>query len=323
MKRALLTVFAALLVYTALVLLSDAPQFSSAISAFDPRWLPAVLGLPLVNYALRFLKWQYFLGRTGVRLPVGRSLLVFLAGFSMTVSPGKLGEVLKSCLLRDGEGIPVELTSPVVVAERITDLMSMVLLAVIGAILTGGAGVLPVVAAGIAASAAGVALVSSRRLFDVLSGLLRRIRFFASRRGALETFRGTCAGLLDTRSLLITVPLGVASWGAEAFVLQAAAAALGMPLAPGLAILSHSAGTIAGAVSMIPGGLGLTELTIGGLLGPALGRAGAAAVTIVMRFATLWFAVAVGLAALAVERARSRRGGTVGRAGCSQESTRR
>lgn len=323
MKRALLTVFAALLVYTALVLLSDAPQFAGAISAFDPRWLPVVIGLPLVNYALRFLKWQYLLGRTGIRLPVGRSLLVFLSGFSMTVSPGKLGEVLKSCLLRDGEGIPVEITSPVVVAERITDLMSMVLLAVIGAILAGGAGVLPVVAAGVAASAAGAALIFSRRLFEGLSGLLCRIRFFASRRAALGTFRETCAVLLDARSLLITVPLGMASWGAEALVLLASAAALGMALTPGLAILSHSAGTIAGAVSMIPGGLGLTELTIGGLLGPSLGRAGATAVTIVMRFATLWFAVAVGLASLAVERGRSRRGGTVRRADCSQESTRR
>jgi len=323
LKRVLLTVFAALLVYTAFVLLSDAPLFADAISSFDPGWLPVVLGLPLVNYALRFLKWQYLLGRTGVRLPAGRSLLVFLAGFSMTVSPGKLGEVLKSCLLRDGEGIPVSLTSPVVVAERITDLMSMVLLAVIGAILAGGAGVLPVVAAGVAASAAGLALVSSRGLFDRLSGLLCRTRFFGSRRGALETFRETCAGLLDARSLLVTVPLGVASWGAEALVLQAVSASLGMSLTTGLAILAHSAGTIAGAVSMIPGGLGLTELTIGGLLGPALGRAGAAAVTIVMRFATLWFAVATGLAALAVERGRARRGGTVGRADCSSESTRR
>ena len=302
MKRAVVTVFAAVLVYTAFVLLSDAREFSGVISGFDPVWLPVVLGLPLVNYFIRFLKWQYLLGRIGVRLPVGRSLQVFLAGFSMTVSPGKFGEILKSCLLRDREGIPVSLTTPAVLAERITDLLSMVVLAVAGALIAGGREVLPVAAAGAAFCVLGMVLVSSRRAFEATSRLLCRFRFFAARRDSLDTFRKTSADLLDAPSLLVTVPLGIVSWGAEALVLVAASRALGHDLAPWRAILAHSAGTIAGAVSMIPGGLGLTELTIGGILAADLGRSVAAAATMVMRFATLWFAVAIGLSVLALQR---------------------
>lgn len=64
---------------------------------------------------------------------------------------------------------------------------------------------------------------------------------------------------------------------------------------------------------MIPGGLGLTELTVDGLLTPRLGLACATAATLVMRFATLWFAVVIGVAVLAFERrgtARMRRAGS-------------
>ncbi len=304
MRRAVLTVFAAILIYSTFVLLSDAREFAGAMAAFDARWLPALLGLPLVNYFLRFLKWQYLLGRTGVGLSRGRSLQVFLAGFSMTVSPGKFGEVLKSCLLRDREGIPVSLTSPVVVAERITDLMGMIVLALCGAAAAGGSGVLPVVASGAAFCILGVIVLSSRRAFSVISGALCRLRFFSTRRDAMCTFRETSARLLDARSLLVCVPLSIVSWGAEAMVLAAAAASIGYRLPAGLSLLAHSAGTIAGAVSMIPGGLGLTELTIGGLLSPSMGRSGAAAATILMRFATLWFAVVIGLVALSSQRRR-------------------
>jgi uncharacterized protein (TIRG00374 family) len=286
-----------------MVLLADIRRTGHLLAGFDSSMLPLLVALPLSNYALRFLKWEFLLRRTGVRIRPGRSAIVFLAGMSMTVSPGKLGEVLKSCLLRDREGIPVVLTSPVVLAERITDLLSMLVLAAVGVALDSSGRSLPALAAGVAACALAIASIRSGRLFGMLTGLLCRMRFFAARREALCSFRTTATALLTPGNLLVTVPLGVLSWGAEAAVVLAAARAIGFAPDAGAALLAYSVGTIAGAVSMIPGGLGLTELTMGGLLSPSLGSSGAAAVTIVTRFATLWFAVGIGLAFLGLERA--------------------
>lgn len=309
MRRAVLTAAAAVLVYTFMVLLADIGRTGRLLAGFDASALPLLAALPLSNYALRFLKWDYLLRRTGVRIGRGRSAVVFLAGMSMTVSPGKLGEVLKSCLLRDREGIPAARTSPVVLAERITDLLSMLVLAALGAALRSSGRSLPALAAGAAACALAMASIRSQRLYGMLTGLLCRIRFFASRREALCSFRSTATSLLTPWNLLLTVPLGVLSWGAEAAVVLVAARAIGFALDPGAALLAYSVGTIAGAVSMIPGGLGLTELTMGGLLSPSIGSSGAAAVTIVTRFATLWFAVGVGLVFLGLERAAGTPGG--------------
>ncbi len=312
MKKLLLTAALAIVVYSVLVLAGDMRGTGAALESFDPRWLPAILGLPLANYFLRFLKWHYFLGRAGIRPGFGRSLQVFLAGFSMTVSPGKFGELLKSCLLRDREGIPVSRTSPVVVAERITDLMSMTVLAAAGAALAGGAAVAPVIAAGALVTAASVAVLSSRRIFGALAGLACRIRPLRGRSDSLCSFRDTCGDLLGPASLAVSVPLGVLSWGLEAMVIAAAARSIGLGTGAGTALLAHSAGTIAGAVSMIPGGLGLTELTMDGILSGPLGGAGAAAVTLLMRFATLWFAVLIGAVFLAIERTGRRNSAPVG-----------
>jgi uncharacterized protein (TIRG00374 family) len=61
--------------------------------------------------------------------------------------------------------------------------------------------------------------------------------------------------------------------------------------------------TVAGALSFLPGGLGITEagmLLMLGELGHGAGRGVAAAATFVTRLCTLWFAVVVGLIALVV-----------------------
>jgi uncharacterized protein (TIRG00374 family) len=67
--------------------------------------------------------------------------------------------------------------------------------------------------------------------------------------------------------------------------------------------------TIAGALSFLPGGLGVTEGTMAMLLvsGSArLDRSTALDATLLTRFATLWFAVALGLVCLAIARRRVR-----------------
>ncbi len=301
MRKALWAVILGVAVYTALVLRSDVARVGRAVSAIHPAWIPVFLALPLANYFLRFLKWHYFLHRVGVFLPRGESMAVFIAGFSMTVSPGKFGELVKCVILRERRGVPVSTTSPVVVAERITDLLSMVCLAAAGAALSGGGAVLPAIAAG-------VVFVSSAMIFLLWTPAWRlaartaaRLPLLRTRTSALEAFRQSAITLLDFRSMLVSVPLGILGWGLEALVLCAVAASMGVSLPAGVALLSHAAGTIAGAVSMIPGGLGLTELTIDGILGGSMDHAQAAVTTLLMRFCTLWFGVLLGLSFIAVQ----------------------
>ena len=61
-----------------------------------------------------------------IALPGTLSLRVFVAGFTMAISPGKLGEVLKAVLVRDLVGTPVTQTASVVMAERLTDVAGLV-----------------------------------------------------------------------------------------------------------------------------------------------------------------------------------------------------
>ena len=120
-------------VISAILLLSDREALFDAVASFDMRLIPLILLLTLANYALRFVKWEYYLRRVGVtQLALGTSALIFVSGFSMAMTPGKVGEFLKSLLVRARTGTPMTRTLPVVFAERLTDGLSMVILSTVG-----------------------------------------------------------------------------------------------------------------------------------------------------------------------------------------------
>jgi uncharacterized membrane protein YbhN (UPF0104 family) len=284
-------------VYVGFAAYADWGRVQRTLATFDWRMLAVALALAATNYLVRFVKWHYYLGELDVRVPRLRSLAIFLSGFTLTVTPGKMGEVVKSYFLRESDGVPMARTAPVVVAERVTDLIALVLLAATGA-LTYKVGV-----RGIALGGALVALFVG----TLSSG--RLMRALARRAGekAVELYE-SMAVLIRPRPLAVATVLSVFAWACEClafwFVIRGFA---GAQASVGLATFIYATMTIAGALSFLPGGLGVTEAGMTALLVELAGgvdKATAFAATFVVRLCTLWFAVAVGLVALAIVQRR-------------------
>jgi glycosyltransferase 2 family protein len=306
-RRSLLVLIAAVLVLAAVSVASDVRQVGDRLAGFTWWALAAALGLALVNYALRFLRWHLLLRARQIQVPAGDSALVFIAGFSLAITPGKVGELVKSYLLRSLHAVPVARSAPVVIAERIADLLALLVLSVIGVALYGVAVEL-VVAAG--------ALVGLGLMVLAWPALLRRLGELATRPRRLHRFRPRVAELIEGLTALSrpaalsgSTGLSLVAWLAECVGFALIVDAFpGTEVPFGLAVLIYAATTIAGAVSFLPGGLGVTEgamtlLLVQGAHGVDL--ATAAAATILTRMATLWFAVGLGVIALALVRRRT------------------
>lgn len=95
--RVLLSVILGIAVLGALVGFADVAQLLATARRFAWPLLAPVLGLTLANYGIRFLKWKLFLRQVGIRdLEARQSLGIFLAGFTMLMTPRKVGEFLKA-----------------------------------------------------------------------------------------------------------------------------------------------------------------------------------------------------------------------------------
>ncbi|HNV68145.1 MAG TPA: lysylphosphatidylglycerol synthase transmembrane domain-containing protein [Candidatus Ozemobacteraceae bacterium] len=297
LKRLAVFLFLALVVWITLTaLLTDVGRVTQLLSRLSLRWLLAIVGAVLFNYALRFLKWSFFLRLLEIRLSLTDSLWIFFSAFTMILSPGKVGELVKSVLIRSRYGIPAARTAPIVMAERLTDLLGLTALAAIGYSRYSYGGHALELIGGIIA--AGTLLITRPRFWILLDRFfLSRLPRFSRLRGSLLVLQESTANLLSLRSLAWTVPLSALSWAGEGFALYFIFQALGVdrPDLLGISLFAHAFGSILGAVSFLPGGLGVTETTMGGFF-VLVGFSSELSVsaTLLIRALTLWFGVLLG-----------------------------
>ena len=308
----------ALVVFTALALFADLRELGDALATFD-WWLTVpIVGLTLLNYGLRFAKWQLYLDRISVRgLPPRLSALAFLSAFSMSITPGKVGEIIKAVYVRRLTGTPVSRVAAVIAAERLTDGLAMLGLAAIG--LTQFSYGRPLLGLAAAAGIGIVVLLRRPALLHRLVALLGRLPVVgpvvARLAHHVEHFLDASNTLYAPRLVAGSVLLGMLSWFAECVALFIVLVGLGQEASWHLLLVATfvlSVSSVFGALSFLPGGLGIAEASITAMLillvtDPAFTRGDAAAATILIRFATLWFSVLLGLGAVVLLQ-RSLRG---------------
>jgi glycosyltransferase 2 family protein len=306
LRRLIVALLIGVALYGAFVLYAGYREIDASLHTFHWSAFAAALGLASSNYLLRFLKWEYYLARLGIRGVEKRdSLLVFLSGFVLTVTPGKVGEVFKSAVLAQTHGVPAARTAPIIVAERLTDVIGVVLLIVLGS--AGFSGGLPWAAAGTVAVLVGLVLI----LWD--KPLVTLIRWCETRPGRLATLapklteaHASLKIVASPGALIWPTLLSVLAWGCEGVALYVILSGFGAGIGLTLSVFFYTTATLAGAIIPVPGGLGVTEAMIHEQLVRLGGVEQAAATSsmILVRFATLWWAVLVGFLALFLLRIR-------------------
>ncbi|MDC3959452.1 lysylphosphatidylglycerol synthase transmembrane domain-containing protein [Polyangium jinanense] len=309
-RRVVVVMLLGVALYGGLVLYRDANLIAARLATYAWSTFGIACALAFGNYLLRYFKWEYYLARLDIRgVPKFESLLVFLSGFVLTVTPGKVGEVFKSLILFQLRKVPIERTAPIVIAERVTDLIGVIAIIAIGsASFPGGAiwagiGAVTVVALLVFVSVPAVsgAVV---RLLPKLPGPLGRVGGKVAPK--IEEALSGLRTIVSPAQLVWPTLLSIGAWSLEGVGLWVILRGFGEQASMPLTMFFYSTATLAGALVPVPGGLGVTEK----LLEEQMSRLGgveaatSTAAMILVRFATLWFAVAVGFAALGLLRAK-------------------
>ena len=290
----LLLILLTVVAFAGLLAYGDLREVSSLLANAPSPYegLAAALGLAVVNYLLRYLRWAIYLRALDIRVSPSVSASVFTAGLALSITPGKAGELLKSVWLSRRAGVPVSASAPAVVMERLTDVVSVGLLGLTGIVLLPT--IVAVAVGGILAVAAAVGLLAASRYgeFALRLPVLRRWREPLEQ--SLDGFRR----LMSPAMLTIAVILGALAWAAEGLALWIIIVGIGEWVSPLIAIPISAAAALVGAATALPGGLIGFEGSMVALLRQAgLGAPEAALATLLTRLATLWFAVLIGLLA--------------------------
>jgi uncharacterized protein (TIRG00374 family) len=284
--------------FTILAAFAGAAGVFEALARISPATIGAMLALSLVNYALRAARWHLYSKRIGAVVSPRRSLLYFIAGFSMTMTPGKAGEALRLLLLSRNHGYPIGATAGLLVADRVSDAVALLLLCVAGLplVLNQTTAVAALSALFVLPVALMVAPVAFAR---VVTAALSFVRAPAAALRFIDDVARQIKRLGDRRTILVATVLGVTGWAAEGAALGLALHALGYDLPLLVCTFVFSMASIIGAAILIPGGLVGAEVSMASLLvANGVGAPDAIVATVVVRLTTLWFAVLLGLAVL-------------------------
>ncbi|KEP69055.1 membrane protein [Thioclava dalianensis] len=255
-----------------------------------------LLGLSLANYLCRALRWHVLARRLGLPTGAVQNIRHFLGGFAMSVTPGRVGELVRMRWIRRETGWAIARSAPLALMDRAGDLAVMALLlgGAISLAAGGIAGALPVTALALAA-----AIVATRpRLLAALITQTYRLagrapRLFARARSAARSL----ARFTHGPTLGLVLGLGLAGWLAEGYAFHLLLGWMGADIGLAKAIAIFVFATLAGGLTGAPGGLGGAEAAMVALLSlDGIPLDISIPATAVIRLTTLWFAIAIGLA---------------------------
>ena len=255
-----------------------------------------LLALSLVNYLFRGARWHLFARRLGLPTTLGQDLRHFLGGFAMSVTPGRVGELIRMRWLRRETGWAVERTAPLVLMDRASDLAAMALI-LAGAIALSAGGIAMAMPVAILALVAAFVATRPKLLAGCVTYLYRAIgrfpRLMARVRSAARSL-----GVFSKGPVMATaLGLGLIGWVAEGYAFHLLLMWMGadIGLAKAMAIFTFS--TLAGGLTGAPGGVGGAEAAMVALLSlEGIPLEVSIPATAVIRLTTLWFAILIGIA---------------------------
>lgn len=281
--------------FAALAILSGWEETLAQIKKLSAWQLGLMLLLSLSNYLARAVRWHLYTGALELGTSFLQDMRHYLGGFAMTVTPGRVGELIRLRWIARETGHKLADTAPLALVDRAADLMSVgfLLAGSLAFSATGISGGIPV-----AVGAVAMAIVATRpTLFQwvitrgwKVFGIFPRL--FARTRRAARQLHVFSKG----RVLLPAIILGAIGWFAEgaAFYLLLIWMEAPLPLSTAIAIFLFS--MLSGGVTGMPGGIGGAEAAMVGLLAlQGMPLETAIAATLIIRATTLWFAILIGI----------------------------
>lgn len=286
-----LIILFAVAIYLIMGIYADFGNLLFAIKHFNWVFFILMIILTTIAYFIRFLKWNFFLKSVGVFLSLKENLFVFFSGLGMIITPAKVGEIWKGWLIKDINGESLGKTVPVVIVDRVTDLIGLLILSALGVLYyKEGAYVLITV---LLLFILFFLAIKSKRISAKITNILEKRAGKYSK--DIKTMHNTFQKLVDPKNMSLMSFLSVFAWFFECLALYFVILGFGESLSILISTFVFSFASLAGALSMIPGGLGVAEATFSGLLQYfGLTATISVGVAIIIRFGTLWYGAVLG-----------------------------
>lgn len=285
--------------YALLVLFSDIQQSSYQWANINFLYVPLILGVHLVVIFMRGIRQKLFLDSLGIRISFKNNIVLHMAGLSMIMTPGGSGEVIKSHFLEKNYEQPYTKTIPIVLAEKYHDLLAVISIMLVMLLFRNSlesqivVGVMSILLGGI------FLIVKKHGIFKTTVSKISKIWILNKLFTNVDSTHNILYTLSQNKTFLLGWMIGIVIWSLDAFTIYLSFHVFGLDYSFIDSTLLMYTAIIAGAISFLPGGVGVTELSMVGLLVKSgITLSVASSLTLFIRLTTLWFSTIIGIIVL-------------------------
>ena len=291
LRRSGFILMAMVSVYAGATLWAGRGGWQLALTAISVRDILIIVGLVSIGFLLRACRWHYYIRVLQWDVPLLQSISAFVASIALTATPAKSGELAKAVLLRSQYKISLSQGAGILLIERLGDLFAVIVLAI------GGLTLFVDLSSYVLASIIVVSVVA------FLAAISRVVLVRAQAIPKLRTTSLRLINMLDAVQLLMRpIPLAVGgsvalvAWSCEALAFHFLIGRLSIHSSLLISFSIYGLSTLAGALSMLPGGLGGVEAVMAFLLTRLATPMSVATVAVVIfRLCTLWLFSLIGV----------------------------
>jgi len=297
-NRLILVLVAAVGIYAIFLFTSDFNIITEKISNFKINYLPLILFLVTASWCPVFIKWHFLLKNCEIDIPLTRSITVFLSGLAFDITPGKLGALMKSQILKTSFNIPRTKTAPIILVEKVYDLIGAILASIIGIIILGMDVYLIIIA--ILVLAMVFFFLYYRPASELFFKRVTKTKFFSKYVENISEFDKTVQKSTNVKVATICILLAVTYWFIVSTAVYYTLIGFDINILDYLKVLSiYAISILLGAISFIPGGVGITEGALAGLFTlEGIDVSTALILSVIIRIFVLWYSVSIGFISL-------------------------
>ena len=298
LSKAIAIIVVTILVYVSFLVISDVNSILDEFSNFKFEYLPIIITLIILAHVSLILRWSLLLKKSEIYIPTKSSILIFMGGISLSVIPGKAGELIKSELLKIKFDVPRSKSISIVIVEQLYTGIGLTITSLfglyyfnLGLYVTIGFSILLIFV---------VLFLSSKRLFEKFPKFFSKIKFLSQFVENITQSQQIINNLITGTFVIKIITLSTLFWILISSAVYFIIVAFGIEIFEIFAIWTMYTNSIMlGFVSFLPLGIGVVEGSFAGFMAyGGIDMSVALTLIIIIRLIVEWIPIGMGFISL-------------------------
>jgi len=294
-KRGLLIVFFVVAFYGVIVLYSDYSKITHSFHSIQLIYFPFILFSVILGIFLKSERQRFLLKAVSINISIKDSFIIFNAGQTLLITPGGVGSVIKSVIFKQKFGHSFSKTIPMILVERYFDMAGIISLISIFLVFRFSIEfIIPTIIVAIIMLIV-IFTIRNKKLFLNMTKLFKKIKIINKYIDSAIESRNNLLVLTSKKNIAYALPFSILCWFVDAVAVYLCFLSFNLNFDIFSTSLISLTSLVLGTVSFLPGGLGITEISMMGfLVNHGTNISLATALVIYTRIMTIWFSTILG-----------------------------